>query len=114
MALAREDWKARGRRTLADLEPIWSPLRQCAWFGKGRGARQPRVLRSISPYGSQSLRAQAGVQERCRRGGGGRVTHDHREEGRSHIHKKDLTLAGQSDLFLSLTTSFLHPGAPVR
>lgn len=114
MALAREDWKARGRRTLADLEPVWSPLRQCAWFGKGRGARQPRVLRSISPYPlpfTVATGAGRGARKMQTRG---KVTHDHSEEGRSHIHKKDLTLAGQSDLFLSLTTSFLYPGAPVR
>lgn len=37
------------------------------------------------------------------------MTHDPREEGRSHIHKKALTSAGQPAFFLSLTSILRAP-----
>lgn len=108
-ALARENWKAGGRRTLADLVPVWSPLRQCAWFGKGRGTRQPQCAQVNKLLRFTVATGWGRGRKKCRAGGGGKVTHDPRKEGRSHIHKKDLTLAGQSAFFLSLTSILPEP-----
>lgn len=63
----------------------------------------PCVLRLTNPCLSQLLWGGGSGARRMQRRGKN-VTHGTWEEGRSHIHKKDLTLTGQSAYLHSLTS----------